>query len=284
MPDYKLGKIYKLINHSNDDIYIGSTCEPTLARRLTKHVCGHRYWKKTNLKYMTSFDIIETGTYEIILIEAFPCNSKDELHSREKFYIQNNNCINKSMLSVSRKQYMEDYNKSMYIKNKEIIKEKSKEYYEKNREKIIEQKKEYDEKNKEKKKEYMKIYTIENKEKINKYKKENYEKNKEINREKKKEYYEINKEKKKEYMKNRYEKNKESIKTKSKEYYEKTKVEKKEKLKEYYQKNREEKKEKSREYYKKKQNINNNFINEGNIEDRPNMDCVESISSTKEST
>lgn len=33
-----------------------------------------------------------------------------------------------------------------------------------------------------------------------------------------------------------------------------------------------------------KNKINNNFINEGNIEDRPNMECIESISSTKEST
>ena len=32
-----------------------------------------------------------------------------------------------------------------------------------------------------------------------------------------------------------------------------------------------------------KNNINNNFINEENIEDRPNMECIESSSSAKES-
>ena len=34
MPDYNKGKIYKIVDNTNNNIYIGSTCEPTLAHRL----------------------------------------------------------------------------------------------------------------------------------------------------------------------------------------------------------------------------------------------------------
>ena len=36
MVNYQLGKIYKIVDNTNGNIYIGSTCEPTLARRLAK--------------------------------------------------------------------------------------------------------------------------------------------------------------------------------------------------------------------------------------------------------
>ena len=32
MPDYSLGKIYKVVNDVNNMIYIGSTCQPLYAR------------------------------------------------------------------------------------------------------------------------------------------------------------------------------------------------------------------------------------------------------------
>jgi hypothetical protein len=35
---------------------------------------------------MSSFEIIEEGDYTIILIELYPCDSKDELFSRERFW------------------------------------------------------------------------------------------------------------------------------------------------------------------------------------------------------
>ena len=36
MPDYSKGKIYKITNDLNDDVYIGSTCD-TLSRRFSNH-------------------------------------------------------------------------------------------------------------------------------------------------------------------------------------------------------------------------------------------------------
>ena len=43
MVNYQLGKIYKIV--AGDLMYIGSTCEPTLSRRLTNHVCDYKSWK-----------------------------------------------------------------------------------------------------------------------------------------------------------------------------------------------------------------------------------------------
>jgi predicted GIY-YIG superfamily endonuclease len=43
--DYSRGKIYKIVCNITNKIYIGSTCEPTLARRLAWHVQDFKKWK-----------------------------------------------------------------------------------------------------------------------------------------------------------------------------------------------------------------------------------------------
>ena len=35
--EYSKGKIYKIYNDEDDDIYVGSTCCPLLSQRLAKH-------------------------------------------------------------------------------------------------------------------------------------------------------------------------------------------------------------------------------------------------------
>ena len=35
--NYSLGKIYKLVSDETDDIYIGSTCQRLLSKRLGQH-------------------------------------------------------------------------------------------------------------------------------------------------------------------------------------------------------------------------------------------------------
>lgn len=94
---YQRGKIYKIISPYTDCIYIGSTTEKTLACRMREHRSDYRRWKAGTFPYVTSFDMIETGDASIILIEAFPCNSKDELRAREQHHIDLNAglCINK---------------------------------------------------------------------------------------------------------------------------------------------------------------------------------------------
>jgi hypothetical protein len=123
MPDYQLGKIYKIICNITGKIYIGSTCRPILARRLAGHVSNYTSYLNSKGNYITSFKIIANGNYDIVLIELFPCNSKDELYARESHYIQTIQCVNKIknqglFKALGQTQYMKEYMKD----NKEQIK------------------------------------------------------------------------------------------------------------------------------------------------------------------
>ena len=65
MPNYQDGKIYKIVCNITDECYIGSTTEPTLARRLAGHVNNYKVWKSGKCNKTTSFDIIDKGDYKI---------------------------------------------------------------------------------------------------------------------------------------------------------------------------------------------------------------------------
>ena len=120
--DYQNGKIYRLINNEMPDlVYYGSTCT-----ELRKRLCQHK--SDTKRKNNSSKILFEFGKVEIILVEKYPCSDKSELISRERFYIENNKCINKIIPSRTVKEYRED--------NKEKIKEYSKQYRKNNKEKI----------------------------------------------------------------------------------------------------------------------------------------------------
>lgn len=127
MPNYQLGKIYKITG--NGYTYYGSTCEPTLARRLSGHVCNHKQKLNNKNRITTSFKCFENDCkdYVITLVELFPCNSKDELHARERYHIENNECINKYIPTRSKQEYRNT------DENKEHVKKQTAEYREKNR-------------------------------------------------------------------------------------------------------------------------------------------------------
>jgi hypothetical protein len=192
--DYSKGKIYKIIDLDSNECYIGSTCEPTLARRLAGHVSCYKSYLNGNYHYVTSFKIIQNGDYDIVLIENYPCNSKDELHARESHYTQSMDCVNKvkkqglinkigkveygkqyrednkEQLKEQMKQYNEankDKIKQYYEDNKEQIKERSKQYYEANKEQIKEQTKQYRGDNREQIKQYREQYREEHKKEMN---------------------------------------------------------------------------------------------------------------------
>jgi len=114
MPDFSQSKIYKLVCNITGKVYIGSTTRP-LNYRLNQHL--HDFKKGVKI---TSSQIFEKANYNIILIENYPCKNKKELHLREKYYINNNDCINKKN-PIGRKLSPKSY----YEKNKEIIKQQS---------------------------------------------------------------------------------------------------------------------------------------------------------------
>lgn len=136
MVNYQNGKIYKLVPKDpiigdENIMYIGSTAEKYLSMRLSKHVATYRQYQKNKGNYVTSYKLFEKYGIEnivILLIETFPCNNKDELHKRERHYIENNVCTNKSIPTQTDAEYR--------LKNRETLLQKQKEYVMQNKEKI----------------------------------------------------------------------------------------------------------------------------------------------------
>jgi hypothetical protein len=52
-------------------------------------------WKDGEYHYLTVYEILEKNNYEIILIENYPCETKEELHKRERHFIESMQCVNK---------------------------------------------------------------------------------------------------------------------------------------------------------------------------------------------
>jgi len=150
----KLGRVYKIIHHQSNIVYVGSTFNE-LRHRFYHHKanlgtsCISKYIKKYGKKNFT-----------IMLIKEYQVCDRKHLNAWEQFWINKLNCINeKGCISILHKnKYMKIYRKKnkeiikekkmiFYQKNSILIKEKSKKYYEKNKDKILQKKKIYREKN-----------------------------------------------------------------------------------------------------------------------------------------
>jgi len=92
MVNYQLGKIYKIVCNETGEQYIGATCQKKLCTRLAQHVSNNK---------CSSKGIIERGKYEMVLIEDYPCTSKDQLHQRERHFIETLICVNKRIPIIS---------------------------------------------------------------------------------------------------------------------------------------------------------------------------------------
>ena len=148
MVNYQLGKIYKIVCRITGEVYVGSTCEKTLARRLVAHRSAcNRYIENQEGSKFSSFQIIQRGDYYIELLENYPCNNSDELRKKEREWYDKTDCIN-------------HYRPYLFKEEMRV-------------ERLI-----YDEINKERIREKQKQYKEEHKERINEYKRLNYHKNK----------------------------------------------------------------------------------------------------------
>lgn len=84
MPYYIEGKIYKIVNDIDDKIYIGSTCNP-LHKRFFYH---KNKASKSGCKFLSHMKLIGPPHFRIILVERYPCASKNELSAREEYWIK----------------------------------------------------------------------------------------------------------------------------------------------------------------------------------------------------
>jgi hypothetical protein len=154
MNKYTNGKIYRLTCNITGLNYYGSTVQP-LHKRKNEHKCKYQYYLKDKKKYYTAFKIIEGGNYNIILVEEFLCENRNQLEARERYHIENNECVNKIIPTRTIKEYQEinkEHYKEYRDKYRQENKEKQKKYYEANKEQIKQKNKEYKEKIKEQKK------------------------------------------------------------------------------------------------------------------------------------
>jgi hypothetical protein len=161
--DYKNGKIYKISNIVNDLVYIGSTTQ-SLSRRMSYHRSSINVKSKSTSRLYTEMREIGCDNFFIELLENFPCDTKEELHAREMYYIRDydslNNGLNKycSIIDTIRltqcKMKNRENNKIWYKNNEDYAKNKHKEWYQNNNEYVKAKHHEYREKNKQKIKDY----------------------------------------------------------------------------------------------------------------------------------
>ena len=139
--DYANGKIYKITGGGMT--YYGSTTQP-LYKRFHQH-------KKLNC---SSKNIIETGEAIIVLVELFSCKSKEELFSRERWFIENNECVNKNIPTRTDKEYRIDNANKINERHRQYRldnnKEKDKQYRLDNIDKINERDRQYRQVNRDK--------------------------------------------------------------------------------------------------------------------------------------
>jgi len=165
MPDYSKGKIYKILNNVDNEIYVGSTTE-TLGQRMARHRQDMKHRPHYKLyKHMYELNV---ENFYIELIENFPCNDVYELRAREGHFIREIGTMNKNIAGRTYNKWREE--------NKEHIKSHSKQYYEDNKHDKIKQ---YREDNKELIKTHRKQYYENNKDYLKEYDKQYHEKNKE---------------------------------------------------------------------------------------------------------
>jgi len=115
---YLRGKIYRIVSNVSSKQYIGSTVQ-VLSERFRGHKKDYEKSKTkehTKCSVAIMFDTDGVDNCEIVLIEDYPCNSKDELHRRERYWIEKEECVNICIPTQTPKEWRE--------RNKEILKEK----------------------------------------------------------------------------------------------------------------------------------------------------------------
>jgi hypothetical protein len=129
-----------------------------------QHRTGYKKYLNGKYGYVSSFEIIKLNDSDIILIENFSCNTKEELHARERYHFDLNKaiCVNKNIPTRTKKEYR--------IDNADTIKQQRNQYRIDNADTIKQQRNQYRIDNAEK----IKQYRIDNAETIKQYQKQYY--------------------------------------------------------------------------------------------------------------
>ena len=136
---YNHAKIYKIVCNTTALVYIGSTTQRYLSQRIAEHKSSFKRWTTNKSKqFCSSFEILKGGNYSYILLEECNCQNKDQLHARERFHIENTECVNIYTPNQTPDELVE-WQRQYYIANNARILEYHKQFYQNHRE----QKKQY---------------------------------------------------------------------------------------------------------------------------------------------
>ena len=144
---YASSKIYKVADRAYTTCYYGSTIQP-LSKRLAHHRALCKLFCEGRCHRISVFDIFEahgSDNCKIELVEECPCENKEQLHKREGFYTQNNECVNKHDAGRKMAEWYADTREQRYqvaehwrSANEEKVKEMGKNYRAKYQEQIKE--------------------------------------------------------------------------------------------------------------------------------------------------
>jgi hypothetical protein len=126
--NYQNSVIYKII--SNDltikDLYVGSTTNFNIRKAHHKIVCNDPNNKLYNIPlYKTIRENGGWDNWDMILVENYPCNNKNELHARERHFIDELKSNLNLRLPIRTKQekkiYQNEYDKNYREINREEL-------------------------------------------------------------------------------------------------------------------------------------------------------------------
>ncbi len=139
MSKYQSGKIYEITSESSKKRYVGSTTQKYLSSRLAEHKQDYKRYLNGKYAFVSSFDVIKEEDHIITLIESYPCNSRDELVARERYWIEKKECVNKKlpiMTIEEKKEVKAKYDKNYLEKNSVKIALRKKVWLEKSKDRV----------------------------------------------------------------------------------------------------------------------------------------------------
>jgi hypothetical protein len=132
MVNYSNSKVYKIVSSQTDKIYIGSTTKKYLSQRMDGHRHDFKKHQEGKRHEVTSGKLLQFDDATIVLLKAFPnCKSKDELRSKEQYYLEQNRdiCVNKCNAIGLDKNNAKKYKQEYYLQNKDAHRAYYKNYY-----------------------------------------------------------------------------------------------------------------------------------------------------------
>lgn len=149
--DYANGKVYKIVNDIDDEIYVGSTRDS-----LCKRMSSHRSMAKNPLGKYSQGKIYQKMRgcgiehFRIVLVEEYPCKNKDQLRAREEYWRKELQATLNSVSAYTSKEEAKKRNNDYYHEHHDYFLQKKREYNKKNKEEINKKNREYHKVNKEK--------------------------------------------------------------------------------------------------------------------------------------